>query len=68
MPVTRFGGSEEEKLTEVTKTQVERLGALSTNRAIADAIMTEITGRYGSTDLNTKLINPKAIHVSFSWG
>lgn len=67
MPVTRFGGSEEEKVG-ATKAQVELLGALKTNRAISDAIMTEISTRYGSADLAGKLVNPKAIHVSFSWG
>ena len=67
MPVTRFGGSEEEKL-DTTKAQVELLNALKTNRAISDSIMTEITTRYGNTDLSSKLKDPNAIHVSFSWG
>ncbi len=67
MPVTRFGGSEEEKVG-IAKPQLELLRALKTNRAIGDAIVSEIGNRFGSTDLGGKLGNPNAIHVSFSWG
>ncbi len=68
MPVTRFGGSEEERLVPMAKAQVELLSAMKTNRAISDVIMSEINTRFGTVDLGTKLNNPAAIHVSFSWG
>jgi hypothetical protein len=67
MPVTRFGGSEEEKVAK-SDTQTELLKALNTNRAIGDAIVKEIGTRFGRSDLSGKLANPNAIHVSFSWG
>jgi hypothetical protein len=67
MPVTRFGGTEEEKLG-ASASQVELISALNTNRAIGDTIVKEIGNRFGSTDLGSRLKNPNAIHVSFSWG
>lgn len=67
MPVTRFGGSEEERVG-TAAAQVELISALNTNRAIGDAIVKEIGNRYGNTDISSKLKNPNAIHVSFSWG
>jgi len=66
MPVTRFSGSEEERLE--PKAQVELLNAMKTNRAISDVIMSEINTKYGSNNLDSKLTKPNAIHVSFSWG
>lgn len=69
MPVTRFGGSEEERVgVGAAKAQPELLSAIKTNRAIGDAIISEINRRYGAVDLGSKLNNPVAIHVSFSWG
>lgn len=67
MPVTRFGGSEEEKLGAISP-QFELIKALNTNRAIGDVIVKEIGNRFDGVDLGDRLKNPQAIHVSFSWG
>lgn len=67
MPVTRFGGSEEERLGATTP-QVELIKALNTNRAIGDSIVKEINNRFGENDISDRLQNPNAIHLSFSWG
>jgi hypothetical protein len=68
MPVTRFGGAEEEKLSGAAKPQLELLDALKTNRAIADFVVSELNNHFGSLDLSSKLGNPQAIHLSASWG
>jgi hypothetical protein len=69
MPVTRFAGSEEERVSgAIASAQPELLNAMKTNRAIADVIVTELNARYKGVDLGSKLGDSKAIHVSFSWG
>jgi hypothetical protein len=68
MPVTRFGGSEDERLSGIAKAQPSYLNALKTNRAIGDAIISDINKHYGENDLGDRLGGANAIHVSFSWG
>lgn len=69
MAVTRFSGTEVEKLGAVKVAPLALSDALKANTALSQAIMKEVNSRYGSVDLAAKLqSNPKAFHVSFSWG